>query len=173
MDIKRLWHSLRLYTTFNSRKRGDYIRKHNLFHHVGDNVRIPTMLLPLYPELISIGDNVEIASRVTFVTHDAIHGVLNHKYPGETFHESIGCIEIGSNCFIGAGTIILGNVKIGSNVVIGANSMVNKDIPDNTVCGGIPARKLGDFDHLVEKRKAIGPYENAENHWKQFRDSRQ
>lgn len=171
MDIKRLWHSLRLYTTFHSRKRGDYLRKKQLLHHVGENVRIPAMLMPLYPELISIHDNVELASGVKLVTHDAIHGVLSAKNK-ETFHESIGCIEIGSNCFIGAGTIILGNVKIGDNVVIGANSLVNKDIPSDSVCGGIPAKRLGSFADLEAKRRALKAYTGPEDWWDTFQKSR-
>jgi len=175
MDIKRLWHSLRLYTTFNSRKRGDYLRKKQLLHHVGENVRIPTMLMPLYPELISIHDNVELASGVKLVTHDAIHGVLNAKNgceEGTKFHENIGCIEIGSNCFIGTGTVILGNVKIGNNVVIGANSLVNKDIPAGSVCGGIPAKRLGSFEDLVVKRRALKAYTGPEDWWRTFKDER-
>ncbi len=172
MDMKRLWHSLRLYTIFNSRKRGDYLRKHQLLHHVGENVRIPTMLMPLYPELISIHDNVELASGVRLVTHDAIHGVLIHKNHGEQFHESIGCIEIGSNCFIGAGTVILGNVRIGDNVVIGANSLVNKDVPSGCVCGGIPARRLGSFEDLEQKRRSLTAYTGSEDWWRTFEQAR-
>lgn len=174
MDIKRLWHSLRLYTTFSSQKRGDYLRKHGLFHHVGENVRIPTMLLPLYPELISIGDNVEIASGVKFVTHDAIHGVLNlkNRQVADCFHENIGCIEIGSNCFIGADTIILADVKIGSNVVIGAGSLVNKDVPDNSVCAGAPVRVLGRFEDLEKKRKEVRSYDGPQTHWEAFHKHR-
>lgn len=173
MDIKRLWHSLRLYTMFNSRKRGDYLRKKQLMHHVGTDVRIPTMLMPLFPELISIGDNVEIASGVKLVTHDAIHGVLSRKDPEGTYPESIGCIDIGSNCFIGAGTVILGNVKIGDNVVIGAGSLVNKDLPANSVCGGVPAKVLGSFDDLMKKRSQLVPYTDAQSRWAQFHSQRE
>lgn len=173
MNINRLWHSLRLYTTFHSAKRGEYLRKHKLFHHIGKNVRIPAMLLPLYPELISLGDNVELASGVKLVTHDAIHGVLRHKNDGETFHENIGCIQIGSNCFIGANSIVLGNVKIGDNVVVAAGSVINRDLPSGGVYGGIPARRLGDFDRLEEKRRHVKPYTGAEDHWREFDQSRQ
>lgn len=172
MDIKRLWHSVRMYTMFNSRKRGDYLRKTGMFHHIGDNVRVPTMLLPLFPELISIHDNVEMASGVKLVTHDAIHGVLNHKNPEVKYHESIGCIEIGSNCFIGAGTVILGNVKIGDNVVVGANSLVNKDIPSGSVCGGIPAKRLGSFEDLEIKRRTLKAYTGPEDWWSAFNEQR-
>lgn len=48
--------------------------------------------------------------------------------------------EIGDNCYIGAGTIIMNPVKIGNNVVIGAGSIITKDIPDNAVVAGNPAR---------------------------------
>ena len=47
---------------------------------------------------------------------------------------------IGDNCYIGAGTVILGPVHIGNNVTIGANSTVTKDIPDNCVVAGSPAK---------------------------------
>lgn len=47
---------------------------------------------------------------------------------------------IGDNCYIGLGAKIFGNVNIGNNVVIGANSVVTKDIPDDCVVSGIPAR---------------------------------
>ena len=66
----------------------------------------------------------------------------------------IGCIEIGDNVFIGSNTTILYDVKIGSNVIIGAGSLVNRDISDNSVAVGVPARVIGTFDDFVQKRKA-------------------
>lgn len=56
--------------------------------------------------------------------------------------------------FIGSGTRILYNTRIGSNVIIGSGSLVNKDIPDNTVYAGVPARFICTFDEYVEKAKA-------------------
>lgn len=49
---------------------------------------------------------------------------------------------IGDNCYIGVGVRILGSVKIGNNVTIGANAVVTKDIPDNSIVGGIPAKVI-------------------------------
>ena len=49
-------------------------------------------------------------------------------------------IIIGDNCYISAGVIILGPVNIGNNVTIAAGAVVNKDIPDNCVVAGIPAK---------------------------------
>lgn len=74
------------------------------------------------------------------------------------FDEKIGCIEIGDNVFIGSNTTILCNVKIGSNVIVGAGSLVNKDIPDNSVAAGSPARVIGKFDDFVKKRKMAQTY---------------
>ncbi len=49
-------------------------------------------------------------------------------------------ITVGENCNIGTGATILGPLTIGNNVTIGAGSVVNKDIPDNAVVAGVPAR---------------------------------
>jgi serine O-acetyltransferase len=49
-------------------------------------------------------------------------------------------VIIGDNCYLGLGAKIFGKVTIGNNVVIGANSVVLKDIPDNCVVSGIPAK---------------------------------
>ena len=49
-------------------------------------------------------------------------------------------VFIGNNCYIGTGTTILGPVKIGNNVTIGAGSVVVKDIPDDCVVAGNPAK---------------------------------
>jgi maltose O-acetyltransferase len=56
-------------------------------------------------------------------------------------------IEIGSDCWIGGGAIILPGVKIGSKTVIGAGSVVTRDVPDGVVAAGNPCRivrRLGD-----------------------------
>jgi serine O-acetyltransferase len=51
-----------------------------------------------------------------------------------------GCPIIGDDVFIGPGAKIIGAVKVGNNVAIGANSVVTRDIPDNAVVVGIPAK---------------------------------
>lgn len=50
---------------------------------------------------------------------------------------------IGNNVYIGTGAKVLGKVTIGENVVIGANAVVVKDVPDNVIVGGVPARIIG------------------------------
>ena len=49
---------------------------------------------------------------------------------------------IGNNVYIGPGAIVIGNIKIGDNVAVGANSVVTKDVPDDAVVVGVPARAI-------------------------------
>lgn len=56
-----------------------------------------------------------------------------------------GEVEIGENTFIGLGTIVLPKVRIGKNVVVAAGSVVTKNIPDNTLIAGNPAKLVKYF----------------------------
>jgi acetyltransferase-like isoleucine patch superfamily enzyme len=55
---------------------------------------------------------------------------------------SRGDVTIGDYCWVGANVFIREGVKIGNNVVVGANSVVIRDIPDDAIIGGIPAKIL-------------------------------
>lgn len=135
-------------------KRAQFYKKKKIFHHIGDNVMIQPWKLPLYSELIGIGNNVRIASNVTFCTHDVVYKMLNYLENSDQYQEMIGCIEIGDNVFIGANSTILYNVKIGNNVIVASGSVVSKDLEEGFVYGGVPARKIGAFEDFVKKRKA-------------------
>ena len=135
-------------------RRTRFMKKHHLYGAIGDKCVIQKRKLPLYSNLIYLHDNVKIASNVGFVTHDIIHTMLNAKEPGSGHVERIGCIEVMDNVFIGSGTRILYDTRIGSNVIIGSDSLVNKDVPDNSVVAGVPARFICTFDEYVEKSKA-------------------
>ena len=60
-------------------------------------------------------------------------------------------INIGKNCWIGAGAIILPGITIGDNVVIGAGSIVTKDIPSNVVAVGNPCKVLREVNEDDKK----------------------
>lgn len=151
---KRIFYSLLLLLLpGGGRKRAEFIRKHKIYGSVGENCSIMKRKIPLYSNLIHLHNNVIIASHVAFNTHDAIHHVLNHCYGRTGYLEKVGCIEIMNNVFIGASVQIMNNVRIGNNVIIGAGSLVNKDIPDNSVFAGVPARYICSFDEYVEKQR--------------------
>ncbi len=154
MDLKRLWRTIRLWT---SRNRSDYIRRAHIFADFGEHSTMSSRKVPLYPELISIGNNVRIAANVSLIPHDMIHAMLKNKCGG-FFREYMGCIRIDDNVFIGANTTILADVYVGSNVIIGAGTLVNKDLEGGFVYAGVPARKICTFDSFVEKRKNITLY---------------
>lgn len=134
--------------------------------------------IPLYPKLISLGNNVWIASQVSFITHDVIHRMLNNCVDGGGFEENVGCIDIKDNVFIGSNTTILLNVTIESNTVIAAGSVVNKSIPGNGVYGGVPAKYICSLDTLIEKRRNMPKDKITYNfnekelreYWRQFQE---
>ena len=102
---------------------------------IGKDVSFDSM----YPENISIANNVHIANGCVFLTH-----FLDTSRDG--IHFISGKIDIDENTFIGTNTIICRPVKIGKNVIIGAGAVVTKDIPDNEIWAGNPAR-------LIKKRQ--------------------
>ena len=64
---------------------------------------------------------------------------------------------IGNNVEINAGARILGPIRVGNNVIIGANAVVVKDVPDNCIVAGIPARIIKD-NMTIEIRKEMMKY---------------
>lgn len=103
---------------------------------------------------ITIGDNVTLAPRVHILAHDSSFGI----FTGETRAANV---TIGNDVFVGAGTIILPGVHIGNRVIIGAGSIVTKDIPDNSVAVGNPAKVICSLDAYLEKEKAKMCSENT------------
>lgn len=87
---------------------------------------------------VKIGDNVLLAPNVQIYT--ATHPTEPiERLTGKEYAESI---VIGSNVWVGGGTIICPGVKIGDNVTIGAGSVVTKDIPDKVIAAGNPCRVI-------------------------------
>jgi acetyltransferase-like isoleucine patch superfamily enzyme len=83
---------------------------------------------------ITIEDNVLIAPKVSLLTE-------GHPTTIEDRHSLIPKpILIKKNAWIGANATILQGVTIGENAVVAAGSMVYKDVPDNVVVGGVPAK---------------------------------
>lgn len=159
MEIKRLWHTCRLALQRGGFRRAEYCRKNHLFHAIGKGCSLQIRKLPLYANLITIHNNVHVASRVHFLTHDVTHRMINaSRKQGDRVQERLGCIEIMDNVFIGAGTTIMYNVRIGSNVIVGAESVVTKDLEPDSVYAGAPARRICSMDEYMEKRLQSADY---------------
>ena len=83
---------------------------------------------------ITIEDDVLIGPRVNLITE-------NHPVdPSERKSLDLKSILIKKNAWIGAGASILPGVTIGENSIVAAGSVVNKDVPDNVIVGGVPAK---------------------------------
>ncbi|EME8112179.1 sugar O-acetyltransferase [Enterococcus faecium] len=127
-----------------------------------------TVLLPFYTDFgkhISIGKNVFINRQAMFVDLGGIcleDSVLigprvnlitvNHLTdPTERRGLSVKPIHIKKNAWIGAGATILPGVTIGENAIVAANATVTKDVPDNTIVAGIPAKIVKPVERLFEE----------------------
>lgn len=152
MDWYRLKHTIGMYMCPTAIKRAEYLKKHSILYHIGDNCMTMFRKIPLYPQLISFGNNVWIAAQVSFVTHDVIHRMLNNYCEREEFGEEIGCIDIRDNVFIGSNVTILPNVTIGPNTIVAAGAVVSKSIQTG-VYAGVPAKYICSFEEFMEKRK--------------------
>ncbi len=103
------------------------------------------------PYLITLRKNVLISTDVVFLTHDGgIHAFVN-RWEEYKNVKKFGRIEVGEETFIGARSIIMPGVKIGRNCVVGAGSVVTKDVPDESVVAGVPARRICSTREYAEK----------------------
>jgi acetyltransferase-like isoleucine patch superfamily enzyme len=104
---------------------------------IGKDCLIFSMEFSTEPYLIEIGDHVVISSGTQFITHDGSVWLLRDTFPDIGV---FGKIKVGSNTFIGINCIILPNSEIGSNCIIGAGTVVRGKIPDDSVVLGNPGK---------------------------------
>lgn len=105
---------------------------------IGDHTRIGIHCTVIGP--VSIGNNVNLAQGITVTA-------LNHNFQdtAKRIDEqgiSTKQVVIGDDVWIGANAIILPGVTIGRHVVVAAGAVVTKDVPDNCVVGGVPAKLI-------------------------------
>lgn len=139
---------------------------YELFNHVGKNLVINGKISVLYgnhltfgdddfindnvrfqdSNLITLGDRVIVAPDVKFYCGE--HAIDAQQRWGSyengkkyliSFTEPI---SVGNDVWIGGNATIIGGVHIGNNVIVAAGAVVNRDVPDNTVVGGVPAKKI-------------------------------
>jgi acetyltransferase-like isoleucine patch superfamily enzyme len=89
---------------------------------------------------VSIGRECIVADRVMLIDFD--HGVVEVERPIR--HQGIykRDVRVGCNCWIGYGVCVLRGVTVGDNAILGTSSVVTKDVPDNAVVAGVPARVI-------------------------------
>ena len=121
------------------------------------------------PYLITLGNHVRVNEHVTFVTHDGgvwvLRGLPSAFYLNPQIREIdlFGRITVGDNVHIGNNAIIMPGVTIGSNCVIGCGAIVTRDIPDNSIAVGIPARVIENIDVYFKKHEKEFDYTKGMN----------
>jgi len=84
---------------------------------------------------IIFGSNIRIGPNVSIISS-------NHNIDDYDKHDDAEPVRIGNDVWIAANCVILPGITVGNNVVIGAGSIVNRDIPDNSIAAGNPCRVL-------------------------------
>jgi len=97
-----------------------------------------------FSEKLVIGDRVAIAPRVTLVTSSD----ANFSRLMERISPVRGRIVIGDDAWIGTGVIVLPNVTIGRAAIVGAGAVVTRDVPEEAVVVGVPARVVGESSNV-------------------------
>ena len=107
---------------------------------IGDNVFFNSGCKMQDQGGITIGDG-------TLLGHNVVLATLNHDFdPNKRANLHPQPIHIGKNVWVGANATILPGVSIGDGAIVAAGAVVTRDVPANTVVGGVPARKLKDLE---------------------------
>lgn len=115
--------------------------------HIGNNFTGNYNLTILDIREVYIGDNVMIGPNTLITT-------VNHPLTPLGRRQHLGIakpVKIGNDVWIGGNVTILPGVTIGNNVVVAAGAVVTKDVPDNCLVGGVPARKIKDIENDLEE----------------------
>ncbi|MEO0642123.1 MAG: acyltransferase [Pseudomonadota bacterium] len=97
--------------------------------HHSVRVSMSAKLDRTYPKGVHIGANTVVTFGAVVLAHDKSRALKTDTY-------------IGENCFIGAHSLIFPGVRIGDQCIVGAGSVVNKDVPSNTIVAGNPAKVI-------------------------------
>lgn len=93
---------------------------------------------------VTLGDGCQIGHNVVFAT-------LNHELPPERRGVTRPApIVLGKKVWVGSNATILQGVTIGDNAVVAAGAVVTKDVPANTIVGGVPARVIKRIDETIK-----------------------
>lgn len=110
---------------------------------IGDRTHLDQFCVLYAQGGLTIGSRCAIASSVVIYTQ-------SNQYAADPSVDIIdqpvtfAPVTIGNDVWIGAGAIVLPGVRIGDHSVIGAGSVVRNDVPEWSICAGVPARVIGD-----------------------------
>lgn len=118
---------------------------------IGDNVFMQGTNIVCY-ERVAIGNNVMFGPRVTIMDSSG-HPTVGRGAADEVERTSSSPVVIEDGAWIGMGALILKGVRIGRNAIVGANSVVYRDVPDNSIAIGNPAKVVKTLDQGAEHER--------------------
>ena len=119
---------------------GTKIRCHEGVVEIGDKTVFGQECTVSAYQRVRIGEQCVIADRAMFIDFD--HGVAEVERPIRVQGIYKRDTVVGSNVWIGYGACVLRGVRVGDNSIVGTNAVVTKDVPANSVVGGVPAKVL-------------------------------
>ena len=151
--IRRYYRQFKLLAIRDGWKKAKYLKKKNIFYHIGEKVYYNPNILPAEPFLVCLHNNIVIAAGVRLITHSVANIIFNNEENTKEYACKYGKIEIHDNVYIGANAIINLGVTIGEKCIIAAGAVVTKDVPSGSIVAGIPAKVIGSYDELKNKTK--------------------
>ena len=140
--LRRIWSILFLmpsWFAFHSTLRIFFHRLRGV--KIGKNVEVGYFCIigNVHPYMVTIEEGAVISARATLLEHD------NSYYFTRGGKIKFGPVVIKKKAFIGLNSVIMPNVTVGERSIVGANSLVLKDVPPDTVVGGVPAKEIKKF----------------------------
>jgi hypothetical protein len=128
----------------------EFLKARNYLYAQGEHCSIQTNVTITDPKYVRLGNNVRLTG-CTLFGHDGSVNMINRAFGLNL--DQVGKVDIHDNVFVGHGSIILTGVSIGPNAIVAAGSVVSKDVPENSVVGGVPAKIICSLEDMVERMK--------------------
>jgi acetyltransferase-like isoleucine patch superfamily enzyme len=127
-----------------------YLKRRQVLYCMGEDCVIQSNVDITDPLHVRLGNNVYLTG-CTLFGHDGSVSMLK-KMTGLSL-DSVGKIDILDNVFVGHRAIIMPGVTIGPNAIVAAGAVVTRDVPPNTIVGGVPAKTISGLDDYIQRCK--------------------
>lgn len=126
----------------------DFLQRHGGLHRMGRGCSVQTNVAITDPAYTVLGNNVHL-SGCTLFGHDGSVNMLAKLLRRPL--DKVGPVILGDFVFVGHQAIIMPGVRIGSRSIVAAGAVVVSDVPEGSVVGGVPAKRICSTDAMCER----------------------